>query len=279
MKRACLWVPVLGAIALTAVAAAEPGVTPPQSRDAVWRQIFARPRPPAPPSKEEAAKAALGAMLFADTRLSGDGTRACVSCHDPARAFTDGLARAKAHDGQSLQRNTPSLYNLGASVHFFADGRAASLEDQARIPMTAPNEMAGDLATIAQRLNADPKIKSALAEAFPGTDQVTDTTLMAALAAYERTLASPQTRFDQWVEGDDSALSDEERQGFTLFVGKAGCVGCHGGWRFTDDGFRDGVVMRVKDPSGSVLGSRAELQRHCIKSVRVSAPNCLPTNV
>lgn len=249
------------AVALAAVANAEPVAPLPPSRDAVWRQIFARPAPLAPPSKENAAKAALGALLFADTRLSDDGIRACVTCHEPSRAFTDGLPRAKAHDGKSLQRNTPSLYNLGSSVHFFADGRAASLEDQARVPMTAANEMAGDLATIAQRLNSDVAIRTAVAEAFPGTVEVTDTTLMAALAAYERTLISPQTRFDRWVEGDDGALSSQERRGFSLFVGKAGCVGCHGGWRFTDDGFRD-IGLPGDDPGRSaIVGGAPDLRQ------------------
>lgn len=233
------------------------------SRNAVWRSIFARPAPmpPAFNQAEDAIKAALGAKLFADRRLSGDGSRACASCHDPARGFTDGRTRALARDGSALQRNVPSLYNLGSNAHFFADGRAASLEDQARVPITAAEEMAGNFAMITRKLNADTQLAADFARAFPATPEVSEATLVAALAAYERTLLSPETRFDRWVAGDDGALSDVERAGFSLFVGKAGCVGCHGGWRFTDDGFRD-IGLPGDDPGRSaIVGGSPDLRQ------------------
>lgn len=233
------------------------------SRDAVWRSIFARPSPlpPALNQAEDAAKVALGAQLFVDARLSGDGSRSCASCHDPARGFTDGRARALARDGSALNRNVPSLYNLAWSAHYFADGRAASLEDQARVPITAVNEMAGDFASITRKLNADARMAANFARAFPATPEVSEATLVAALAAYERTLVSRQTRFDRWVAGDDGALSDRERAGFSLFVGKAGCVGCHGGWRFTDDGFRD-IGLPGDDPGRSaIVGGSPDLRQ------------------
>ena len=202
----------------------------PASRDAVWRSIFARPKA-ADKNPENELRVELGAALFADKRLSRDGARACVSCHEPARAFTDGLARAKARNGSALKRNTPSLYNLAWSTHFFADGRAASFEDQARFPLTAPDEMAGDFATIVQQLRSAPQLAAQFANAYPASPDVSETSILASLAAYERKLISPQTRFDRWVEGDDNVLTPQERDGFTLFVGKGGCVGCHGGWR------------------------------------------------
>ena len=225
--------------------------SPPAARDAVWRSIFARPQIVETTPSED-AKAALGFALFRDTRLSGDGTLACASCHDPERAFSDGRPKGKARDGSALKRNTPSLYNLAASPHFFADGRAASLEAQARVPITAADEMAGEFKIITERLAADPETAAKFAAAFPQAPAVSETTLLAALAAYERTLVSPETRFDRWVAGDDTALSDQERDGFTLFVGKGGCVGCHGGWRFTDDGFRD-IGLPGDDPGRSAL--------------------------
>lgn len=233
------------------------------SRDAVWRSIFQRPAqlPPAFNQAQDAAKAALGALLFTDVRLSGDGARACASCHDPAKGFTDGRARALALDGSALRRNVPSLYNLAWSPYYFADGRAASLEDQARMPITAPDEMAGNFVTIIERLKADTQMAAKFARAFPVTPEVREVTLVSALAAFERTLVSPETRFDRWVAGDDGALSDQEHAGFDIFVGKAGCVGCHGGWRFTDDGFRD-IGLRGDDPGRSaIVGGSPELRQ------------------
>ena len=234
------------------------------SRDAVWRQIFARPSPLplADGHAEDAAKVALGALLFSDTRLSGDGTRACASCHDPARGFTDGRARAKARNGGSLKRNTPSLYNLAWSAYFFADGRSPSLQDQARFPITASDEMAGSFAVITERLRVGQSMVARFASAFPTSPGVSEANVLAAIAAFERTLISPETRFDKWVAGDDDALSSIEREGFALFVGKAGCVGCHGGWRFTDDGFRDIGLPAGDDPGRSgVAGGPPDLRQ------------------
>jgi cytochrome c peroxidase len=261
MRR--LLLAVLLPCAAGALAAA--GETAPSlaSRDAVWRSIFARP-PQVPPSAnhaDDAAKVALGALLFADKRLSGDGTRACVSCHDPARGFTDGRPKAQARDGSALQRNTPSLFNLAWSPHFFADGRAASLEDQARVPITASDEMAGDFASITKRLSADSQLVAKFAAAFPDTPDISETSVLAALAAFERTLVSPETRFDKWVSGDDTVLSPQERDGFSIFVGRGGCVGCHGGWRFTDDAFRD-IGLPGDDPGRSaIVGGSPELKQ------------------
>ena len=233
------------------------------SRDAVWRSIFVRPVevPNSASNPEADAKVALGATLFTDKRLSGDGTRACASCHDPARGFSDGLRTAQARDGSALKRNTPGLFNLAAALHFFADGRAATLEQQARVPIMAPDEMAGDFSAITTRLAADSKTAGMFANAFPVKPEVSEENVLAALAAYERTLISPETRFDQWVKGDDAALSPQEREGFSLFVGKGGCVGCHGGWRFTDDGFRD-VGLPGDDPGRSaIVGGSPDLRQ------------------
>lgn len=212
---------------------------PAETREGIWRAIFARPEPgettPAPPEL-----IALGRDLFRDTRLSGSGQASCVSCHDPARAFTDGRKTAVGPAGAVLPRNAPALYNLAWGTSFFWDGRAATLVDQARFPIQAVDELAGDLATIAERLSADNGMKARFAAAFPGrSGGVTESAILDALAAYEKSLVSPKTRFDRWVEGDDKALSDEEFRGFDIFVGKGGCVSCHGGWRLTDDGFHD----------------------------------------
>lgn len=262
---------LLAAMVLAVSAAAAPaGDGVPQSREAIWRSIFARP--PAGPAHGDTAAAtareALGAQLFRDTRLSANERRACASCHDPERAFTDGLERGAALDGSSLMRNTPSLYDVGWNEHFFWDGRARSLEEQARGPLTAADEMAGRFDEIVPKLERDPRMREAFARAFPGSPAITEDAILAALAAYERTIASPETRFDDWIAGDGEALSALEQQGFDLFVGKAGCVGCHGGWRFTDGGFHD-IGRPGPDPGrGAVLGGVPGLAQFKTPSLR-----------
>lgn len=204
---------------------------------AVWRELLAPPaRVPHPPDNAPSdCRIALGAALFHDPRLSRDGTRSCASCHDPARAFTDGRATAAAHDGTALARNTPSLLDVAFAGALHWDGHVRSLEEQAWLPIAAREEMAGQWPRIAAALDADPEMRAAFAAAFPDRPAISAANLAKALAAYERTLISGPSRLDRWVAGDDHALDAEELAGFALFVGKAGCIGCHSGWRFSDD--------------------------------------------
>jgi cytochrome c peroxidase len=209
-----------------------------ESRDAIWRAIFARPAAE-PPSAHDKAMIALGYDLFRDVRLSGSGKASCVSCHDPGHSFTDGRKTAIGPAGAVLPRNAPALYNLAWATSFFWDGRAGSLSAQAKVPIEAPDEMAGNFPTITHRLANDAAMKHRFAEIFPAAGGVTEQAILDALTAYEKSLVSPETRFDRWVSDDDNALTDQEREGFDIFVGKGGCVSCHGGWRFTDDTFHD----------------------------------------
>jgi cytochrome c peroxidase len=246
---------------------------PQPSRDAVWRTIFARPgEPPSPPSNSASPeKIALGHDLFRDPRLSGDGARSCASCHDPAKGYTDGRPKGQGLGGVGLSRNVPAIFNLAWAKQFFWDGRAPSLEEQARFPLLAPNELAGDFALIVSRLDRDAAIKERFARAFPGHSEVSEMAILEAIAAYERTLVSPMTRFDRWVAGDDTALTETESEGFDLFVGKAGCVACHGGWRFTDDAFHD-IGLPGSDPGrGAVEGGVPGLAQFKTPSLREAA--------
>jgi cytochrome c peroxidase len=121
----------------------------------------------------------------------------------------------------------------------FWDGRAASLEAQVQFPVVHPDEMGSSLESAAQRLAKDSAYVAAFGEAFPGDGEVSAANIAKALAAFERTLVSPPTRFDQWVAGEADALTPSEVAGFRIFAGKGRCIGCHTGFAFTDHNFYD----------------------------------------
>jgi len=239
-----------------------------------WRALFRRPAmpPPAPADNPMSPdRIVLGARLLADPRLSGSGARSCVSCHRPDLAFTDGRRRAQAVSGAPLRRNTPSLWNLAWSRHYFWDGRAPSLEAQVRAPIEAADEMGGDWPTILARLETDAELAGRFRTAFGGDRPISQDAVVEALAAYVRSLVSPATRFDAWIEGDAGALSEAEVRGFRLFTGKAGCVLCHAGWRFTDDRFHD-IGLPDRDPGrGAVAGGTPGLRAFKTPSLREAA--------
>ncbi|WP_246728373.1 cytochrome c peroxidase [Microvirga terricola] len=228
--------------------------------DAVhWRQVFARPdhtpNPPDNPATPE--KVALGAKLFEDKRLSGTGDVSCASCHQAELSFSDGVPTHMGLDGLPLDRRTPPLWNMAWGLSWFWDGRAPSIEAQAGGPIENAREMAGNLDRAVSTLAADPQMARAFAKAFPDNPMVTRANLTKAIAAFERTLVSPETRFDRWVTGDDKALEPDEFAGLKLFVGKGACVSCHQGWRFTDEAFHDIGLPGDDLGRGKVLGVRA----------------------
>jgi cytochrome c peroxidase len=231
-----------------------------------WREAFARPATTPAPAENPTtpAKVELGRRLFEDKRLSGENDLACATCHEPVLSFSDGVARRPGHDGEPLPRRTPSLWNLAWGLTFFWDGRAPSLEAQVSGPIENPREMGGDIATAAARLAADPAATARFAAAFPENPRATEANIKAALAAFERTLVSPETRFDKWVAGDEAALEADELAGLKLFVGKAGCVACHKGWRFTDEAFHDIGLPTTDLGRGAIL--RLPAANHAFKT-------------
>jgi cytochrome c peroxidase len=202
---------------------------------------FARPSSlPSPAANPpSAAKVALGQRLFFDTEFSATGTIACASCHDPKLAFTDGEVTGRGVSGRRLVRHTPSLWNVAWSRLLFWDGRAASLEAQVRFPVEHPDEMGDSLENAVTRLSRHDSYQRAFAAAFPSDPEINPHNLSLALAAYERTLVSPPTRFDAWIAGDGAALSAAEISGFRIFTGKGRCSNCHTGFAFTDNNFYD----------------------------------------
>jgi len=179
-----------------------------------------------PPPREDPARVGLGEMLFADPRLSGSGTRACSSCHDLASNGADGRRRGRAPDGSELPVNTLTVFNAALSFRNNWAGDRRSLEDQAAASIRNPRIMAGDLDQIVRRLRADPAMTRAFVRAYGGPPD--GARVVEALATFERTLVTPSSRFDAWLQGDDSALSASELQGYRLFK-TIGCVSCHQG--------------------------------------------------
>jgi cytochrome c peroxidase len=165
-------------------------------------------------------------MLFADPRLSGSGKRACASCHDLATNGADGRGRGLATDGTDLPINTLTVFNAALSFRNNWAGDRRSLEDQAAASINNPRIMGGDLDLAAKRLRADPAMIQAFARAYGGPPD--GTRVVDALATFERTLVTPNSRFDAWLRGDDAALSASELQGYQLFK-SVGCVSCHQG--------------------------------------------------
>ena len=239
--------------------------------EALWKEKFKRPAPPPPSPPDNPLtpdKVALGAKLFSDTRLSGNGRRSCASCHRPEWEFTDGRRRALALSGAPLRRNTPSLWNLAWGKHFFWDGRAPSLEAQVQMPIEEAQEMGGDWPKILRRLGEDADLAARFRAAFPEEPSVAQATVLEALASYVRSLVSPPTRFDAWIDGDAQALKPAEVAGFRLFIGKAGCVLCHVGWRFTDDRFHDIGLAGSDGGRGAVPGGTPGLMAFKTPSLR-----------
>jgi cytochrome c peroxidase len=246
----------LGALAAAALQPAPRGL--PAPLPAALAASFARPtfvpNPSGNPSS--AAKVALGLRLFHERELSATGTIACASCHDPKLAFGDGERTGRGITGRPLRRHTPSLWNVAFSPLLFWDGRASSLEEQVRSPIEHPDEMGSTLAAAADRLRRRPDYVRDFRLAFPQDPQPSPQGIARALAAYERTLVSPPTRFDAFIAGQ-ATLSASERDGLAIFLGKGRCGGCHSGVNFTDYNFYDIGLPGDDRGRGAVLGLSA----------------------
>lgn len=210
------------------------------------------PLPAVPPIPEDntmtGAKIELGKMLFFDPRLSSSGVVSCATCHNPSFAFTDRVPRALGHNHQVGPRNTPTVLNSAFLASQFWDGRAKTLEEQALGPIQASVEMNESLENVVGRLKANPKYVALFMHAFDEKDPINSGNIAKAIAAFERTLITPNAPFDRFLMGDKGAISHEAKKGWTLFQQK-GCVACHSGANFTNGGF-----YRIQVPGSTDLG-------------------------
>jgi cytochrome c peroxidase len=219
--------------------------------------------------------ALLGRKLFFDAGLSGSGHTACATCHDPAKGWADGRARSVGDTGVVSLRRSPTIVDVAWGGPYFWDGRAATLEEQAKGPLGSPLEMNMGLAHAAAAVKASPAYSAAFAKAYPGQLMTIDL-IVGAIAAFERTVVSPDAPFDRWVTGDEDAISSQAKRGFALFNGKANCASCHSTWRFTDDGFHD-IGLDTTDLGRAAIDPGNPLMMYAVKTptlrnVAVRAP-------
>ncbi len=203
---------------------------------ALYRRPATIPFPKGNPYTPE--KAVLGKKLYFDTRLSVSSAQSCGSCHSPSYGWGDGLAVGVGYGMQKLGRRSPTIVNAAWGDIFMWDGRLANLEDQALGPIQSAGEMNMPLEQLMKRLESIPEYKPMFVRVFQD-EGMTAKTLAKAVATYERTVVSERAPFDAWIEGDEKAISEEAKRGFTVFNGKAQCAACHEGWHFTNDGFQD----------------------------------------
>jgi cytochrome c peroxidase len=207
----------------------------------------------------------LGNMLFFEPRISSSGVISCATCHNPALGWSDRIPRAVGHEGQVGERNTPTVLNSGFFTAQFWDGRAGTLEEQALGPIEADIEMAMSLEDAIERLKEFDIYEKRFGAAFPGDDDPINADNVAmALAGFQRTLNTPNSRFDRYLNGDLAALDDQEKRGMKSFA-DSGCVACHSGPALTDSRFYRIQVPGSED-EGRYLVTGDEADRFAFKT-------------
>ncbi|MBC8086576.1 MAG: cytochrome C peroxidase [Phycisphaerae bacterium] len=196
-------------------------------QDAIDPQAFAHPQN----TVDSPGQVALGRELFFDARLSGDGVQSCASCHDPSRAFTDGVTRSasRVSADAATMRNTPTVINAGLQNGLFYDLRTMFLEDQVDVVLSSRNEMHSSAAQVATRFSSDSQYVQLFRDAFPTRKDsaISPQSVRTAIAAYVRSLTAMNTPVDRALRGDSTALDASEKRGFNLYAGRAKCASCH----------------------------------------------------
>ncbi len=218
-----------------------PNASPPYGMEEFFKDAPVQPVP---------ARARLGRWLFYDTRLSGDGTVSCASCHRPAHGFSEPTATATGVGGRRGTRKTPSLVNLAArtvlphlpddTAHlFFWDGRATGLEAQVLTPIANPEEMGLAHQAMVERFSGIAGYRSYFRDAF-GSEAITPERVASALADYVRTRMSGNAPYDQWAYGKDGgAMTAQQQRGSDIFFFSGNCATCHAGFNFSDGAFHN----------------------------------------
>lgn len=228
-------------------------------------------------STEIYTKEALGKKLFSEKILSLDSSVSCASCHIPSFAFADTVAFSTGIGGIPTKRNTPSVLNMKNRPYFFWDGRASSLEEQSLMPIKNPDEMGLPIEEAIKRLNKNPTYRQLFKKIF--NQPVTEKNLAASFAAFEKTLETVDSKFDDWSNNIKNLSASEER-GRLLFIGsKAKCFDCHFMEDFTNDDFKNIGLFNGEDlnDSGRIIisGEKTDLGKFKtpgLRNVAVTAP-------
>jgi cytochrome c peroxidase len=236
----------------------QPAVKPVDALKADYKRPNAIPFPKDNPYTPE--KLALGKRLYFDTRLSAGNLLSCASCHSPAFGWGDGLAKGVGHGMLPLGRRSPTIINAAWGQVFMWDGRADTLEQQALGPIQAAVEMNLPIERLMERLDKIAEYKPLFTAAFPAEDMGA-VTIAKAIATYERVIISDQAPFDQWVEGNDGAMSEAAKRGFVLFNTKGRCSSCHAGWNFTEDSFHDIGLPSADIGRGKLMPEIVKMQQ------------------
>ncbi|GAA0392179.1 hypothetical protein GCM10008969_11570 [Pseudomonas veronii subsp. inensis] len=196
------------------------------------------PLPPVP--RLDPATVELGRQLFNEKRLSVNGSLSCASCHRLATGGADDKPFSLGFDGQPVKFNTPTVFNASLNFKQFWNGRVDTLEAQIEQVVISPAEMGSDWKTVVANLTAIPQYQTAFAQVYP--DGVTAANVQNALATYERTLLTPNSRFDQYLQGNTDILTLEEKYGYQRFK-EYGCIACHQGLNIGGNMFQKFGVM------------------------------------
>lgn len=222
------------------------------------------------PVISEPAKVELGKKLYFDARLSKSGALSCNSCHNLMIGGTDNLTSSIGHGWQQGPINSPTVYNSTFNIKQFWDGRADTLKAQAGGPIENPREMASTHEHVVTVLNSIPAYVDEFKKAYNvdtvSIDQVTD-----AIAKFEDTLVTPNSRFDKWLRGDETALSDSEKKGYELF-NSVGCTACHNGVGVGGTSFQKfGIYGQYLTKNGAV--GRAGVSKNPNEKMVFKVPN------
>jgi len=190
----------------------------------------------------------LGKMLFFDPRLSKSGFISCNSCHNLSMGGTDNIKTSIGHNWQAGPINSPTVLNSTLSLAQFWDGRAKGLKEQAGGPIANPGEMASTHKLAVDVLHSIPQYRGRFKQVF-GAEEISIDMVTDAIAAFEETLVTPDSRFDQWLKGDKKAINQAELEGYKLFK-ESGCVSCHYGEAVGGSSFQKmGVLAPYKTAS------------------------------
>jgi cytochrome c peroxidase len=196
-----------------------------------------------------AAKVELGKMLYFDPRMSSTGTVSCFSCHNVMEGGDDHMTTSAGVHGLKGGRNAPTVWNAAFHSVQFWDGRAPSLEEQAKGPPVNPIEMGmANLDAVIDRVRHIPGYRPYFDKAFGAGDVVTMDNAAKAIAAYERTLITPGSAYDRYVKGDRKALTAQQVKGMEAFAA-AGCTSCHQGAAFNGPALPAGAGFFMKFPT------------------------------